>query len=193
MTSSSKICSVNISVEPPETLPFPRDEITVLPLPESTAYYLKNLGLTLKRPVFARETQISALLTLIFTSVLGLLLPDSKETPRSFDYSYVDTLESLVNGYYNKEGITLDFFARNLHLSPRQTSRIFKKIYNKSFPAVINEKKLSVACMLLANTDMRINAVIRHVNFSTENYFFLLFKQKYGMTPSRYRKKYKTH
>ena len=54
---------------------------------------------------------------------------------------------------------------------------------------LVKEKKLAIAKILLKNTDMKVSEIATQVNVGTENYFYMLFSQKYGLSPLQYRKK----
>lgn len=46
--------------------------------------------------------------------------------------------------------------------------------------------------MMLKDTDMKISDIAASVNLGAENYFYMKFKNKYGISPLQYRKQIKT-
>ena len=45
--------------------------------------------------------------------------------------------------------------------------------------------------MMLKHTSLTVNEIARRVGFENDNYFYRVFKKKYGETPTEYRNKYK--
>ena len=108
------------------------------------------------------------------------------KSPSSF-LKYIAQIEVIASRIYT-EDIKLATIAKELFLSERQVARIIKKAYNCSLSTWIINKKLSVASDLLKNSNKSIAEIIEELNFKTESYFFMLFKQLYGCTPLTYRK-----
>ena len=103
--------------------------------------------------------------------------------------TYTSEIENFIFYNYNKD-VTLKDFAKHLSLSTRQTSRIIKQNYNKSFSLLLNERRLYIASKLLLNSNKSMAEIAEAVCFNTENYFYSQFKKHYGLTPLQYKKKY---
>ena len=86
--------------------------------------------------------------------------------------------------------VTIATIAEALHLSEKQASKIIFKYYGKQLSDVVNEEKLNYAIYLLTHSDTPIAEIAYKCNFHSENYFFHLFKKKFGSTPLRYRKEH---
>lgn len=84
--------------------------------------------------------------------------------------------------------VSLCGIANALHLSEKQTSRLIHKYYGKPLSKLIAEGRLDYAAFLLTYTDKPISDIITESNFNSANYFYSLFKQRYGCTPLNYRK-----
>lgn len=84
--------------------------------------------------------------------------------------------------------VSLSGIANALHLSEKQTSRLIHKYYGKPLSKLIAEGRLDYAAFLLTYTDKPISDIITESNFNSANYFYSLFKQRYGCTPLNYRK-----
>ena len=84
--------------------------------------------------------------------------------------------------------VTLSTIAEELHLSEKQVSKIIFKYYGKPLSEVITEEKLEYALYLLSTTNTPITEIAYKCNFHSENYFYHLFKKKFGVTPLKYRK-----
>ena len=86
--------------------------------------------------------------------------------------------------------VSLLGIANALHLSEKQTSRLIHKYYGKPLSKLIAEGRLDYAAFLLTYTDKPISDIITESNFNSANYFYSLFKQRYGCTPLNYRKRH---
>ncbi|MBQ7097716.1 MAG: helix-turn-helix transcriptional regulator [Clostridia bacterium] len=132
--------------------------------------------------------KLSALFTLIVTEIIEKLrIIGFAEGECGKTGEYIDIIEDIINRRYT-ERLTLTMVAEALHLSEKQTSRIIKREYGKTLSQVLNDKKLSVAVMLLRYTDNKIDEILSQLNFESKNYFFTLFKKTFHMTPGEYRK-----
>lgn len=71
-------------------------------------------------------------------------------------------------------------------------SRSMKKYYNITVTDYINNLRLNCASNLLLNSNYSITEIFLECGFNSASYFVSCFKEKYGVTPSQYRKnKYK--
>ncbi len=167
-----------------------KDDLTVLPLNEQAAYCLKKLT---TEDVFSRfgKARSEAYLELLFLEIATLLfVKDDFLTGETIDpkYQYIEKIDRFIGENYNKKEATVANLATELCLSVRQTSRVVKKEFGCSFVELVNEKKMSVAALLLRKSDLSVGDIIKELNYETENYFYKTFKKRYGVTPLKYRK-----
>ena len=141
---------------------------------------------------FECEEKLKALLKLLFISLYenNVHADGIEENTAINDYCLV--IEHFIHHHYT-ENITLATVAEALHLSTKQTSRIIRKRYHASLSELLNEKRLNVAAHLLKTSDIPIAQVASRIFYRSENYFFRLFKGKYGLSPLAYRKKHREH
>ena len=168
-----------------------KDRITVLSINESIVRYLKNLT---TEDGFSRfgKAKRKAFLQLIFLEIASLL--SAQDTALSGEtvnqkYRYIEKIDCFIGTNYNKPTATIGNLSKVLYLSERQTARVVKKEYGCTFVELLNEKKMFVAALLLKNTALSVREIIKELQFETENYFYRMFKKRYGMTPKAYRKK----
>ncbi len=72
-------------------------------------------------------------------------------------------------------------------VSPPYLSRCFKKSMKTSFSAYVTEVRLRESERLLLTTDESVTDIAQTVGFSTSAYFIARFRERYGITPHRYR------
>ena len=76
-----------------------------------------------------------------------------------------------------------------LHLSIREFQRYLLKNYNKSFRELKNDAKMSFAANKLLYTDIKVADLALLVGYSTPEHFSFAFKEYYGVSPAKYKKK----
>ncbi len=89
------------------------------------------------------------------------------------------------------EKLSQDILARELNVSVPTLYRIFKQTFNMSPANYVNSIRLMQSVSLLETTDKTITEISEMVGFYDQPFFSRLFKDKYGIPPSEYRKKVK--
>lgn len=108
------------------------------------------------------------------------------------------------NVYSKRIVLAMDYISKHLHsrikiedtaeylqINPAYLSRAFKAETGMTFTDYINRKKIEEASGLLQYsqyTDLEISNLFC---FSSQSYFIKIFKKYMGMTPSKYKKKYR--
>lgn len=83
----------------------------------------------------------------------------------------------------NINQIANEFFVTRVHLM-----RIFKKETGMTINEAITSKRFEEACILLRKSDLTITEIALMVGFNSPQYFSNFFYEKFGMTPTNYRK-----
>ena len=88
-----------------------------------------------------------------------------------------------------REEITLVSVAEHFHISTGHLSRLFKSINGENFSNfVVNAKLEKAAQMLVQERQTSVNEIAQELGYYSPAYFTRLFKGKYGVTPTNYRK-----
>jgi two-component system response regulator YesN len=101
----------------------------------------------------------------------------------------VGMTKSYIESNYTKD-IFLDSAAEHVNISPAYLSRIFKKNTKTSFTQYVMNLRLQKATEYLINFDYNIYNISEMVGYTNIYYFYRIFKNKYGCTPSEYRKEH---
>lgn len=168
-----------------------RDGVCQLPLSEDIAFYIRKIAEKCTQTGVAVEKEEALLASLIFYEIIGQLLPESygRQSQGAGSAKHIYEIETYINFNINKkQRITLSDVAKHISLSTRQVSRIIQKEYNCTLGELITDKKLAAAEMLIKNTDMPVGEIARQANLGSDNYFYTLFKKRYGISPLQYRK-----
>lgn len=75
--------------------------------------------------------------------------------------------------------------------TPRHLSRIFREVVGMSFRDKQAELRLTLACDLLASTELKIVDVALESGFQSLSLFNLMFGRRFGMSPGRWRQKHR--
>ncbi|MBO9202838.1 MULTISPECIES: helix-turn-helix domain-containing protein [Niastella] len=95
----------------------------------------------------------------------------------------------LLNRHYMQEH-KLDFYASQLHLTPKSLSAAIKKQTGKSAGKWIDDTVTLEAKVLLQNKALTVSQVSGMLNFSDQSVFGKFFRANAGMSPVEYRKQF---
>lgn len=84
--------------------------------------------------------------------------------------------------------ISLADVARYVGYTPDYFSRYFRRQMRISFSDYLNGKRLETASRLLLETDNSIEDIACDCGFNSSNWFRIRFKQRYGQTPTAFRR-----
>lgn len=97
---------------------------------------------------------------------------------------------SEIAEYLNEhieQDISLDQCARYFNYNPNYLSRMFKKLFGKTYTEYMIDKKLERCKELLSETDLSINEISARLGYNSPQNFIRVFKKYTLMTPGQYR------
>lgn len=109
------------------------------------------------------------------------------DTPKQPDLLVQKKMVSYIYQKYS-EAISLEDIATAGNVSRSKCCMIFKKYLNQSPIDFLNAYRLEVTCHLLLNTDEKVSDIALSCGFNHISYYSKIFDNKYGCTPSEYRK-----
>lgn len=139
---------------------------------------------------------IELLLSFTSTEHLFTLLRESihqvcgqvADTERSVNLQLQQQLLQYVDDNFTNSELCLTSVADHMGTSIYAVSRLFKEATGTGFKDYVTEKRLEYGHMLLCTTQKSIAEVSSSAGFENANYFSTVFKQKYGMPPTKYRR-----
>ena len=162
-----------------------------MPLTEDEKFYVEHIA-----KVFmgnSPKDHLQHLLYLLYSELFHRMKPHvpEAEATLSKQAKYINTIETYITKHYCEE-IHLSDVAKQVYLCTKQITRIVRKEYGCSFSELVTRHRLAAACMLLKHTNLSVREIASNVGYhDRENYFFTLFKKKYGLTPMQYREQIK--
>lgn len=100
-----------------------------------------------------------------------------------------DIFSFINDNVFNK--LSLDEICQRTHVSKYHLCRIFKGNIGITITEYIKKRRLSLACQLLMNTNIKITEIAQKCGFSDSSFFTKVFTKEYSVTPTEYRAKYR--
>lgn len=88
-------------------------------------------------------------------------------------------------------GSPIEEVAASVSLSPSHFSRLFKAVTGSSYTDYLTDVRLQHAQILLGTTSLSISEIATKLGLANGNYLCTLFKKKYGVAPTEYRRELK--
>jgi two-component system, response regulator YesN len=99
----------------------------------------------------------------------------------------IDEITQYIKIHYREE-LHLNMIAKKYHMNPAYLGRLFKSTAGIGFNDYVNDCKIEYAARMLENNNDKVFSICREVGYADISYFYDLFKNKKGVTPSEYRK-----
>ena len=100
----------------------------------------------------------------------------------------VEEAESYIREHYADSGLSVEALCQKLHISQSHFSTLFKQQTGMSCVQCITDARMDRAVELLRTTDDKTYQIAQKVGYDDPNYFSYVFKKKFGVSPSQYRK-----
>ena len=100
----------------------------------------------------------------------------------------VEKAKQYIKENYNDYDISVEKLCSELHVSPTYFSTLFKRETEMNFVNYLTSIRLEEAVKLLNTTDDKTYIIADKVGYPEANYFSYVFKRKFGVSPSKYRK-----
>lgn len=115
-----------------------------------------------------------------------------------FEHKSADVSQNMLNSmpvilHYiksNYQSVSLHFLADFFHYDRSHLGKLIKKYTNLSFSELVTGYRLDHAVSLLLNTSKSIEDIAEETGYQSADHFSRMFKQKYSIAPSQYRKQH---
>jgi signal transduction histidine kinase/AraC-like DNA-binding protein/CheY-like chemotaxis protein len=107
---------------------------------------------------------------------------------KSLDKKFINDFAGIVEQNLSNENFNVDEISKEIGISRVQLYRKVKALLDCSITDYIMNRRLKKAKFLLINERYSISEITYMVGFSSPNYFSTVFKSKYGMSPSEFKK-----
>lgn len=97
-------------------------------------------------------------------------------------------IEQYINTRYAQK-TSADEIAELLNVSRRQADRIVKRIFGKTYTALIQERRMSLAQKMLQKTDIACTQIAEKTGYGTYAGFYVAFREYFGCAPEEMRQR----
>ncbi|WP_298476139.1 AraC family transcriptional regulator [uncultured Maribacter sp.] len=137
-----------------------------------------------------QKQKIANLVNLLYIDLSRSYAPSEPSIIISSNYiSTLETLEQAIEEFFKTQK-SVAFYASHLHITTKHLNRITKTTLNKTPTELITERILLEAKRLMVHTDNTLNKISEILGYTDYAYFSRLFKQKTGITPLQFKKRY---
>lgn len=126
----------------------------------------------------------------LYTLVESILYKTEKEITQSKNNRQSELVSDIIRITKEKccnRNFSIDIVSEELGLSSAYLGKVFKRATGETFSRFVLNERMADACEKLANTDLPIDFIVSSVGFGDTPYFYKLFKQINGCTPTKYR------
>lgn len=162
---------------------------------ESEAAYINDLSKLMRSvlnddsPAATRDKVIGALFAAMFHYVMGIIQRRNslggEEVSNRTDELFNNFI-SLLRSHCNSER-SVEFYASQMGITPKYLSLIVKKKSGRNASKLIDEAVVYEAKRLLKYSGLSISQIAERLNFTSQSFFGKYFKQRVGVSPSRYK------
>lgn len=97
-------------------------------------------------------------------------------------------IDYILRNIHNK--ITLNTLAKEVNLTPKYLSYLFRKETGQTLSSFIEDKRIDIAKNLLIYSQYSYSTISAYLSFYSQSYFISIFRKRVGMTPKEYRGRY---
>ena len=107
------------------------------------------------------------------------------------DQQLVRSIEQYVQQNMNRGTINLESMAAAMGMATKPFFQKVRDVTGKTPSEIVRDLRLKHACILLQRTNINMSELAGHVGFATGEHFINIFKERFGISPSEYRQKYR--
>lgn len=162
------------------------------PIGEDCSRLMDTILLEIEEKPFGYEQMLPALLKQLTLLIIRkykkkapLKVKAVTQTISPEDLMYLTIEEAFL---YNYKDISLQMLSQTINTGLRQTERILKNHYGKTFLEMKTHARMSAAGLLLWETSDSIAEISEKLGYSSSEHFTNAFKKFYGQSPREYRK-----
>lgn len=114
---------------------------------------------------------------------------DQRRFIRKSEIRLIEEAASILSDEMAK-GQTIKSLAKRVGLNPNKLQSGFRRFYHVTVNQYLHSIRLERARELLLNRNFSMAQIVEELGLSSGSYFSKIFKEKYGVTPSKFRSNY---
>ena len=116
---------------------------------------------------------------------------DNRSMAQIMDQRLLTSIEQYVQQNMSRGQINLEEMASAMGMSMRPFFQKVNELTGKTPAEIVRDLRLKNACVLLQRTNINMTELASNIGFATGDSFINLFKEKFGISPTEYRQKYR--
>ena len=133
------------------------------------------------------KAKVDEVVSLLLSRLMNQPIREKNTEVRKQDLKQLEVAVSYLNDHYVSD-ISLEQLAQFACMSISKFKLVFKRVYGCSVTNYIQQRRLSHAECLLAESDLTIGQIAESVGYSTSSRLSSLLRESTGLTPAEYRK-----
>ena len=109
----------------------------------------------------------------------------------AMDQQLIISIEQYVQQNMSRGPINLEEMAAAMGMSMKPFFQKVRDVTGKTPAEVVRDLRLKHACILLQRTNINMSELANNIGFATAEHFMNLFKERFGISPSEYRQRYR--
>ena len=118
--------------------------------------------------------------------MLGKMIMDAMEEYIA-EHAENSKIDKRVEDKVNKVADKARELAEELHYDFYTLSRMIRRLTGKNYTELVQNKRLTQAAYLLETTGLSVADIGERVGYENMSYFHRIFKERYGISPKKYR------
>lgn len=110
----------------------------------------------------------------------------SREQQKTMNWIIFEEVSRYIQEHFTD--ITIQDLTRTFHFQEDYFNRLIKNKTGLTYSAYVQKLRLEKAERLLTHSDKTVDEIIEIAGYHNKGYFYKIFREKYHMTPSQYRK-----
>lgn len=115
----------------------------------------------------------------------------SQSLLRQSDLILIEEAAQIIRDKIGELG-TIDKIAKKVGLNLNKMQTGFQFLYNMSVNSFIQNERMEKAKILIEKNEFNISEIVHEIGLSSKSYFSKTFRETYQMTPSEYRKRFRS-
>lgn len=141
--------------------------------------------------ILLRDNVVDALVKAYFymiVSAVGNKQVEETAMRRNSSVIVLNRFYDLLKEHYTRER-SVDYYAAQLGITPKYLSMVCRQHRGVTASSIIEGAVIRHAKMLLKQPGMSVQGVADRLNFTSQSFFGKYFKQRTGVSPSRYKER----
>ena len=116
---------------------------------------------------------------------------DDDSMAYNIDKQLIKSIEQYVQQNMSRGTINLEEMAAAMGMGMKPFFQKVRDITGKTPAEVVRDLRLKNACILLQRTNINMSELASNIGIPTAEHFINMFKERFGISPSEYRMKYR--